>query len=219
VHSCSSPVLGNGGGDECDVSRGRWWRRWRRQRREPKPVDRLERACLLPSDRPAGGRRRQDRRRSQSRRRKGLDRLRGQSRVVVPGTPAVDAAEGIWWPGPKLHRCYRSSRSRWRSRGGRSRSPRSRNDEGTTPQDGGVVRKLLKVSPAGGGCLTSTGDGAASREAVVAVQCTDTAEPARRESKSPVDDLGEYKLNGKHVSSKTTCLEMIMRRVERSRQR
>jgi len=53
VRHCSAPLgvgkctpvvpryWGNGGGDECDVSRGRWWRRWRR-RREPKPVDRLE---------------------------------------------------------------------------------------------------------------------------------------------------------------------------------
>ena len=52
-----------------------------------------------------------------------------------------------------------------------------------------------------------TGDGAAAGEAVAAVQRTGTAEPARRKSKSLGDDLGEYKLNGKHVSSKTTCLD------------
>jgi len=111
-------------------------------------VDRLERASLLPSDWPAGGRGR-------------LDWRCGQPREVVPCTPAVDPAEGSWWPGRKLHRCCRSSRSRccrssrsrWRCRGGRSRSPRSRDDEGTTPQDGGVVGELLEVSTARGRSL------------------------------------------------------------------
>jgi len=103
-------------------------------------VDRLERASLLSSDWLAGGRGR-------------LDWRCGQPREVVPCTPAVDPAEGSWWPGRKLHRRCRSSRSRWRCRGGRSRSPRSRDDEGTTPQDGGVVGELLEVSTARGRSL------------------------------------------------------------------
>ena len=37
----------------------------------------------------------------------------------------------------------------------------------------------------------STGDGAAVGEAVAIVQCTGTAEPVRRKSKSLGDDLGE----------------------------
>jgi len=68
----------NSRGDEGDLCRGR---RWRRRRREAEPVDRLERASLLPSDWPAGGRER-------------LDWRCGQPREVVPCTPAVDPAKG-----------------------------------------------------------------------------------------------------------------------------
>jgi len=51
------PYRGDGGGDEGDLCRGRRWRRWRR---EPEAVDGLQRAGLLPSDRPARRRRRLD---------------------------------------------------------------------------------------------------------------------------------------------------------------
>ena len=77
----SAPIVpryrGDGGGDEGDLCRGRR----RQRRREPEAVDGLQRAGLLPSDRPAGRRRR-------------LDRRCSQSRGVAPGAPAVDAAEG-----------------------------------------------------------------------------------------------------------------------------
>ena len=84
----STPVVPqnrrDGDGDKGDLCRGRRWRR------EPEAMDGLQRACLLPSNRPAGRRRR-------------LDRQCSQSRRIVPGAPAVDAADSSRRAGRELH--------------------------------------------------------------------------------------------------------------------